>query len=92
MAPLENLQLLENPRLCGSGAGLGCSSGVLCGRARWWAALAPDDELSELERKRLRAHLAGCGACSRFALEAAALAIAVAKAAPTTGPAPGALG
>jgi hypothetical protein len=48
--------------------------GVLCERARSWAALAPDGELSELERKLLDSHLARCGACSRFTVEVAALA------------------
>lgn len=48
--------------------------GVLCERARAWAALAPDGELSELERKLLDSHLARCGACSAFADEVATLA------------------
>jgi predicted anti-sigma-YlaC factor YlaD len=48
--------------------------GVLCERARSWAALAPDGELSELERKLLDSHLARCGACSRFSVEVATLA------------------
>jgi predicted anti-sigma-YlaC factor YlaD len=47
--------------------------GVLCERARAWAALAPDDELSELELKLLDAHLARCAACSRFAVQVAEL-------------------
>lgn len=50
------------------------SSGVLCERARSWAALAPDGELSELERKLLGSHLTRCAACSRFAVEVAAIA------------------
>lgn len=41
--------------------------GVLCDRARAWAALAPDGELSELEHKLLDAHLARCHACETFA-------------------------
>lgn len=41
--------------------------GVLCERARSWAALAPDGELSELEHRLLHAHLARCGGCRRFA-------------------------
>ena len=49
-------------------------SGVLCERARSWAALAPDGELSELERKLLDSHLTRCGACSRFTVEVAAVA------------------
>jgi Putative zinc-finger len=48
--------------------------GVLCERARSWAALAPDGELSELERKLLDSHLSRCAACGRFAVEVAALA------------------
>jgi len=48
--------------------------GVLCERARSWAALGPDGELSELERKLLDAHVARCGACSRFSLEIAGVA------------------
>ncbi len=48
--------------------------GVLCERARSWAALAPDGELSELERKLLDSHLTRCGACSHFAVQVAALA------------------
>ena len=48
--------------------------GVLCERARSWAALAPDDELSELEHKLLDAHLARCPGCSRFAERVAAVA------------------
>jgi anti-sigma factor RsiW len=38
-----------------------------CERARVLASLAPDGELSELDRRRLRAHLRGCAACARFA-------------------------
>ncbi len=45
----------------------------LCDRARSWAALAPDGELSELEATLLRAHLARCGSCSRFAADVAAI-------------------
>ena len=40
-----------------------------CDEARTWAALAPDGELSEFERASLRAHLAGCAACARFAAD-----------------------
>ncbi len=45
---------------------------VLCERARSWAALAPDNELSELERKLLDAHLERCASCSRFAVRVGA--------------------
>jgi hypothetical protein len=47
---------------------------VLCERARSWAALAPDGELSELEQKLLDSHLARCAGCSRFAVQVAAVA------------------
>ncbi len=47
---------------------------VLCERARTWAALAPDGELSELERKLLDAHVQRCAACAHFALDVAAVA------------------
>ncbi len=50
------------------------SNGVLCDRARSWAALAPDGELSELELKLLGSHLTRCGACSVFAAEVTRLA------------------
>lgn len=49
-------------------------TGSLCDRARTWAALAPDGELAELERKLLEAHVRRCSACARFAVEVAALA------------------
>lgn len=49
-------------------------TGVLCERARSWAALAPDGELSELERKLLDSHLQRCAACGRFAVEVAQIA------------------
>jgi len=55
--------------------------GVLCERARSWAALAPDGELSELERKLLDAHVARCGACSTFTVQVAAIAGALRAAA-----------
>lgn len=40
-----------------------------CEHARVWAALAPDGELSELERRSLRSHLRTCDSCARFAAE-----------------------
>ena len=49
-------------------------SNPLCERARSWASLAPDGELSELERKLLDAHLARCPACASFSVEVAAIA------------------
>ena len=53
---------------------VGHPNGVLCERARTWAALAPDGELSELERKLLDAHVQRCAACAYFAVEVAAVA------------------
>lgn len=49
------------------------STAAVCHRARAWAALAPDGELSELERKLLGAHLRRCAACAAFAVDVAAL-------------------
>ena len=48
--------------------------GVLCDRARAWATLAPDGELSVLERKLLGSHLDRCDACADFAVRVAAVA------------------
>jgi len=53
--------------------------GVLCDRARAWAALAPDGELSEIERKLLGAHLARCQTCEAFAADVAAVAEALTR-------------
>jgi predicted anti-sigma-YlaC factor YlaD len=39
----------------------------LCERARSWASLRADGELSELESALLAAHLARCASCSTFA-------------------------
>ncbi len=55
----------------------GFATGALCERARSWAALAPDNELSELERKLLDSHLARCAGCSGFAVRVAAVANAL---------------
>lgn len=63
-------------------------TGVLCERARSWAALAPDGELSELERKLLEAHVQRCPACARFALEVAEIAAELRRAAPESLPRP----
>jgi anti-sigma factor RsiW len=49
-------------------------TGAICDRARAWAALAPDGELSELERKLLGSHLDRCDACATFAMRVAAVA------------------
>jgi hypothetical protein len=65
-----------------------------CARVRERAALAPDGELSELERRLLDAHLAHCEPCRLFArrvaavaaeLRAAAAARPAARAAPSRG-------
>ncbi len=40
----------------------------LCERARAWASLRMDGELSELESALLEAHLGRCDACSTFAV------------------------
>jgi predicted anti-sigma-YlaC factor YlaD len=40
---------------------------ILCERARSWAALAPDGELSTFEQRLLGAHLERCAECSAFA-------------------------
>jgi anti-sigma factor RsiW len=52
-----------------------------CERARRWAALAPDGELSEIERRLLDAHLGRCPACATFA-RTVGLATAEIRAAP----------
>lgn len=52
-----------------------------CDRARAWAALAPDGEISELEKTLLRSHLARCASCSRFAADVADIATALRAAA-----------
>lgn len=49
----------------------GESTTSLCERARAWAALAPDEELSELERKLLDSHVQRCATCAHFALQVA---------------------
>jgi anti-sigma factor RsiW len=53
----------------------GARNAALCERARSWAALAPDGELSELERKLLHSHLERCSACASFAVEVEAIAV-----------------
>ncbi len=37
-----------------------------CDRARQWASIELDDELSTFERVLLRAHLTGCSSCREF--------------------------
>ena len=43
------------------------ATGQLCARARFWASLRVDGELSELEGALLDAHLARCADCADFA-------------------------
>jgi predicted anti-sigma-YlaC factor YlaD len=42
---------------------MNAETGQLCARARFWASLRLDGELSELESALLDAHLASCAAC-----------------------------
>ena len=53
------------------------SKGQLCERARQWASLRLDGELSELENALLDAHLGRCQACSGFVREAESIAAAL---------------
>ncbi len=46
----------------------------LCERARAWASLRPDRELSELESALLDAHLARCAGCRTFAQDTESVA------------------
>jgi predicted anti-sigma-YlaC factor YlaD len=57
------------------------SGGQLCARARFWASLRLDGELSELETALLDAHLARCPDCAAYASGSEA-AIAALRAAP----------
>jgi ferric-dicitrate binding protein FerR (iron transport regulator) len=54
-----------------------------CERARAWAALAPDGELADLERRLLAAHLARCAACRSFARHVEAVVAELRAAAPS---------
>jgi predicted anti-sigma-YlaC factor YlaD len=53
------------------------TNGQLCDRARQWASLRVDDEISELEEALLDAHLARCACCSAFAEETGRVAAAL---------------
>ncbi len=53
---------------------------ILCERARAWAALQPDGELSTFEQRLLGAHLERCADCSAFTERVAAVATAVREA------------
>lgn len=56
-----------------------------CERARQWASLRVDGELSELEDALLEKHLEGCASCSAFAVRLAGTTEAV-RAAPLERP------
>ena len=56
-----------------------------CERARQWASLRIDGELSELEDALLEKHLEGCASCSAFAIRLAATTGAI-RAAPQEQP------
>src|SRR6266536_2332725 len=51
------------------------AKGQLCDRAREWASLRLDGELSELELALLDAHVARCEDCCLFAYEVAAATV-----------------
>jgi anti-sigma factor RsiW len=53
------------------------SGGQLCARARFWASLRIDGELSELEGALLDAHLVRCADCSALAEGFTASAVAL---------------
>ena len=53
------------------------SKAQLCERARNWASLRVDGELSELEGALLDSHLGGCPSCRAFADEADGIAAAL---------------
>jgi hypothetical protein len=61
--------------------------GQLCSRARYWASLRVDGELSELEQALLDAHLSGCAAC-REVVTGFAAATQSLRAAPLAQPSP----
>ncbi len=60
-------------------------SGHLCERARFWASLRLDGELSELEEALLETHLARCAACREVAggFEASTVALRSAQLEPS---------
>jgi Putative zinc-finger len=53
-----------------------------CDRARLWASVSFDGELTELEHRALEAHLTRCTACSEFAGSAAGIVRAIRSAPP----------
>jgi predicted anti-sigma-YlaC factor YlaD len=50
-------------------------TGQTCSRAREWASLRLDGELSELESALLEAHLKRCSACASFAVDVEGVAL-----------------
>jgi len=50
---------------------------ISCERSRVWAALLPDGELSQLEKRILEVHLARCADCARHAEQIAAIVAVV---------------
>jgi ferric-dicitrate binding protein FerR (iron transport regulator) len=60
----------------------------LCERARSWASLRADGELSELESALLDAHLCRCPSCGAFARGTGEIAVALRAAALERPPAP----
>jgi predicted anti-sigma-YlaC factor YlaD len=52
----------------------------MCERAREWASLQLDGELSELESAMLRAHTRRCSACAAYVLEVGAITATVRRA------------
>ena len=53
------------------------ATGQLCARARFWASLRVDGELSELESALLDAHLGRCADCSAYATGVAGVTAAL---------------
>jgi predicted anti-sigma-YlaC factor YlaD len=64
------------------------SRSQLCDRARQWASLRVDGELSELENALLDSHLTRCDGCRSFVREAEAVATALRSVAFERVPAP----
>jgi anti-sigma factor RsiW len=60
-------------------------SSAHCDRARLWASLAVDGEISELERASLAAHVAACPECAAYAAELGGLVTAL-RSAPAVEP------
>jgi predicted anti-sigma-YlaC factor YlaD len=50
---------------------------IVCERARSYVSLGLDEELSELERAMLTAHLGRCDACAHYAEQVSALTVAL---------------